>query len=108
VGGKVVQGLNILSIYGIGILFADLQAKANYLPSNCGNVLELFDSKNFDASLLVAERELNLARLWDGKNHDGSPLTVFPSGWKGELNLGTSPGIVSCETEPVNTSLPKS
>eukprot|EP00434_Breviolum_minutum_P016636 symbB.v1.2.014665.t1/scaffold1075.1/size141427/1 len=35
---------------------------ANYLPSNCGNVLELFDSKNFDASLLVAERELNLAR----------------------------------------------
>lgn len=70
------------------------------MPSNCGNVLELFDSKNFDASLLVAERELNLARLWDGKNHDGSPLTVFPSGWKEELNLGTSPGIVSCETEP--------
>lgn len=35
---------------------------ANYLPSNCGNVLELFDSKNFDLSLLVAERELHVAR----------------------------------------------
>ncbi|CAK9039006.1 unnamed protein product, partial [Durusdinium trenchii] len=35
---------------------------ANYLPSNCGNVLELFAAKSVDRSLLTAERELRVAR----------------------------------------------
>jgi len=36
---------------------------ANYLPSHCGNVMEMFGAAAFDATLLVVERELRVAQV---------------------------------------------